>query len=237
MENCAGGCMVQENLAYVEGCVLQAARRAGRERGEVTLVAVSKTKPVSLLMDAYRAGIRDFGENRVQELLDKIPQMPADVRWHLIGHLQRNKVKSVIGRTALIHSVDSLRLAEEISGEAVRQGITADILLEVNVAGEESKFGCSVDETPRFAEDVARLPAIRVRGLMTVAPVQEDAEQNRLYFRKLKQLCVDIRQKNVDNMTMDILSMGMTGDYSVAIEEGATCVRVGTGIFGERHGI
>lgn len=229
--------MIQENVRKVEKCIDEACIKAGRVKSEVTLVAVSKTKPVSLLREAYDAGIRDFGENRVQELLEKIPEMPADIRWHMIGHLQRNKVKDIVGRVSLIHSVDSLRLAEEISREASKKGVAADILLEVNVSGEESKFGIPVKEAAELAEAVSKLPAIHIRGLMTVAPIQEEPEQNRPFFRKLKQLSVDIRQKNVNNITMDVLSMGMTGDFAAAIAEGATCVRVGTGIFGERHGI
>lgn len=229
--------MIQENVRKVEKCIDEACIKAGRVKNEVTLVAVSKTKPVSLLREAYDAGIRDFGENRVQELLEKIPEMPADIRWHMIGHLQRNKVKDIVGRVSLIHSVDSLRLAEEISREASKKGVAADILLEVNVSGEESKFGIPVKEAAELAEAVSKLPAIHIRGLMTVAPIQEEPEQNRPFFRKLKQLSVDIRQKNVNNITMDVLSMGMTGDFAAAIAEGATCVRVGTGIFGERHGI
>lgn len=227
--------MIRENIQYVKQQIEAACGRSGRDASEVTLIAVSKTKPVSMLMEAYEAGARDFGENRVQELLDKMPQMPDDVRWHMIGHLQRNKVKYIIGKTALIHSVDSVRLAEEISREAVKRGLTADILVEVNVAGEESKFGAGAAEAESLVAEIAGLPGIAVKGLMTVAPFVENAEENRKYFQRLKQLSVDIKRKNVDNVSIDILSMGMTGDYTVAVEEGATCVRVGTGIFGERN--
>ena len=208
--------------------------RAGRPQSDVTLIAVSKTKPLELVREAYEAGARDFGENKVQDLLDRIDALPSDIRWHMIGHLQRNKVKYIIGKVAMIHSVDSLRLAEEISRESVKHQVDTDILIEVNVAGEESKFGVSVEEAPQLVEDISRMPAVHVRGLMTIAPFVENAEENRQYFRKLKQLSVDIERKNIDNVNMTALSMGMTGDYSVAIEEGATCVRVGTGIFGER---
>ena len=227
--------MIQENMEAVEHIIESSCGRAGRSRDEVTLIAVSKTKPLALLREAYDAGAREFGENKVQDLLDRIPEMPADVRWHMIGHLQRNKVKYIVGKVAMIHSVDSLRLAEEISHEAVKQGVEGDVLVEVNVAGEESKFGVSAADCTLLVEEIAKLPSVHVQGLMTIAPFTEDAEENRQYFRKLKKLSVDIGSKNIDNVNMAVLSMGMTGDYPVAIEEGATYVRVGTGIFGERQ--
>ena len=226
--------MISDNIRKVEEKIAQSCERAGRADNEVTLIAVSKTKPVALLKQAYDAGIRDFGENKVQELVDKLPQLPDDIRWHMIGHLQRNKVKYIIDKVWLIHSVDSLRLAQEISREAVKRQITANILVEVNIAEEGSKFGAAAQEAEELVEAISRLPGICVKGLMTVAPYVEDAEQNRGFFRNLKQLSVDIAEKNIDNISMNILSMGMTGDYGVAVEEGATYVRVGTGIFGER---
>lgn len=226
--------MIKENLRQVEEAITASCNKAGRNREEVTLIAVSKTKPIPLLKEAYEAGARDFGENKVQELLDKIPQMPDDVRWHMIGHLQRNKVKYIVDKVYLIHSVDTLRLAEEISREALKKQVEVNILVEVNVALEESKFGTTVNDAITLVEDIARLPAIHIKGLMTIAPFVENPEFNREYFQKLKQLAVDIMQKSVDNVSMNILSMGMTGDYKVAVEEGATYVRVGTGIFGER---
>lgn len=226
--------MIRENLEYVRRNIEEACRRVGRRPEEVTLITVSKTHPVPMLKEAYEAGARDFGENKVQELVDKLPQLPEDIKWHMIGHLQRNKVKYIIGKTKLIHSVDSLRLAEEINTEAVKRGITADILIEVNVAEEESKFGVTVQEMPMLIEEIAKLPGVRIKGLMTIAPYTENPEENRIFFKKLKQLSVDITAKNIDNVSMDVLSMGMTGDYIVAVEEGATCVRVGTGIFGQR---
>lgn len=167
--------------------------------------------------------------------MDKYEQLPKDIRWHMIGHLQRNKVKYLVGKTALIHSVDSIRLAEEISREAVKMKVNVDILVEVNVAGEESKFGTTCEEAASLVEKIAALPGISVKGLMTIAPYVENEEDNRQYFVNLRQLSVDIKNKNIDNVSMEILSMGMTGDYVVAVEEGATCVRVGTGIFGERE--
>ena len=227
--------MISENIAEVRRRIDDACRRAGRDPDEVILIAVSKTKPVRDLLEAYHAGALHFGENKVQELIDKIPQMPIDIHWHMIGHLQRNKVKYIVGKTALIHSVDSLRLAEEISKEAVRHNVIVPLLIEVNVAREDSKFGVSVDETAEIAKEIAKLPGVRLKGLMTIAPFTENAENNRIYFKQLKQLSVDIKNKNIDNVNMDVLSMGMTGDYEVAVEEGATCVRVGTGIFGERE--
>lgn len=226
--------MIFENMERVKQVMEKACEKAGRDKEAVTLIAVSKTKPVDMLREAYDAGARDFGENKVQELLDKIPELPADIRWHMIGHLQRNKVKYIVDKVYLIHSVDSLRLAEEISREATKRNIGVNILIEVNVAEEESKFGTTVQQALELVEQISVLPSVHIQGLMTIAPYTENPEENRLYFKKLKQLSVDIKQKNIDNVSMNILSMGMTGDYEVAVEEGATYVRVGTGIFGER---
>lgn len=227
--------MICENLIQTHKNIEDACGRAGRSPGDVSLIAVSKTKPVELLMEAYEAGVRDFGENKVQELVDKFDALPGDIRWHMIGHLQRNKVKYLIGKVHLIHSVDSLRLAREIQKEAQKRQTEVDILIEVNVAQEESKFGSTVEETLQLIQDIAVLPAVHIRGLMTVAPFVDNPEENRRIFANLRQLAVDIMRKNIDNVSMNVLSMGMTGDYQVAVEEGATCVRVGTGIFGERN--
>lgn len=227
--------MLKENLIKVEENIQKACDKAGRSRSEVTLIAVSKTKPVEMLQEIYNEGIREFGENKVQEMCEKMELMPQDIKWNMIGHLQTNKVKYIIGKTSLIHSVDSLKLAEEIQKQAVKHDVTADILVEVNIANEESKFGISKDETIQMVKDIAKLDHLRIKGLMTIAPFVENSEDNRLYFREIKQLSVDINNQNIDNVSMDILSMGMTGDYMVAIEEGATMVRVGTGIFGERN--
>lgn len=226
--------MVKENLISVREKIDKACVRAGRRPEEVTLIAVSKTKPVELLGEAYEAGARDFGENKVQELTDKYEALPQDIRWHMIGHLQRNKVKYVVDKAALIHSVDSLRLAEEISREALRKNVEVNVLIEVNAAGEESKFGVTPEAAEVLIRQVAALPAVHVMGLMTIAPYVENPEENRKHFMCIRQLAVDIKAKNIDNVTMAVLSMGMTGDYEVAVEEGATCVRVGTGIFGGR---
>ena len=226
--------MLKENLEEVEEKIAKACERAGRAREEVTLIAVSKTKPVEMLQEIYDEGIRDFGENKVQELTEKYEVMPKDMKWHMIGHLQRNKVKYIVDKVTLIHSVDSLRLAETISREAEKKGVTVPILIEVNIAGEESKFGVKPEEAEGLIREIAKLPSIAVKGLMTIAPYVENAEDNRVHFANLKKLCVDIKNKNIDNVSMNILSMGMTGDYEVAIEEGATMIRVGTGIFGKR---
>ena len=228
--------MLRENLRKVEENIQAACDRARRDRSEVTLIAVSKTQPVEMLKEVYDAGMRHFGENKVQELCGKIEEMPADIKWHMIGHLQRNKVKYLVGNhVALIHSVDSYRLAEEINIQAKKKNVIVPILVEVNIAEEESKFGISAEDAIALVEQIAALENVKIEGLMTIAPYVVDAEENRLYFRKIKQLSVDIRNKNIDNVSMKILSMGMTGDYEVAIEEGATMVRVGTGIFGERN--
>ena len=188
-----------------------------------------------MLQEIYDENIRDFGENKVQELCSKMDQLPSDIRWHMIGHLQRNKVKYIVGKVELIHSVDTYRLAEEINIQAKKQNVIVPILVEVNIAHEESKFGISAEDAILLVEEISKLENIRIKGLMTIAPYVENPEDNRLYFRKIKQLSVDITNKNIDNVFMEILSMGMTGDYMVAIEEGATMVRVGTGIFGERN--
>ena len=227
--------MLRDNLKKVEENIQAACERSGRNRDEVTLIAVSKTKPVEMLQEIYDENIRDFGENKVQELCDKIEKMPSDIKWHMIGHLQRNKVKYIVGKVALIHSVDSYRLAEEISIQAKKHNTTVPILVEVNIAHEESKFGISEEDAILLVKEISELENIRIMGLMTIAPYVENPEDNRMYFRKIKELSVDINSKNIDNVSMGILSMGMTGDYEVAIEEGATMIRVGTGIFGARN--
>ncbi len=227
--------MLAENLQNVENRIQAACARANRERSEVTLIAVSKTKPVSMLNEVYAEGIRCFGENKVQELTEKYDKLPRDVKWHMIGHLQRNKVKYIIDKATLIHSVDSVRLAETIEQEAAKKDVIVPILVEVNVAEEDSKFGLKVNEVLGIIEEISRFPHIRIKGLMTIAPYVENPEENRPVFARLRKLSVDIAEKNIDNVSVEILSMGMTNDYEVAIEEGATMVRVGTGIFGERN--
>ncbi|HAJ73438.1 MAG TPA: YggS family pyridoxal phosphate-dependent enzyme [Lachnospiraceae bacterium] len=227
--------MLQDNYYQVEDRVKKACLRAGRDRKEVTLIAVSKTKPVSMLEEIYETGERDFGENKAQELKMKYENMAKDIRWHMIGHLQTNKVKYIADKVAMIHSVDSVRLAEVISREAGKHDRVLPVLIEVNVAEEESKFGVRVQDAEALIRQIAELPNIHVNGLMTIAPFVDDPGENRLVFRKLKELSVDIASKNINNVSMIDLSMGMTGDFEVAIEEGATLVRVGTAIFGARE--
>ena len=226
--------MVARQYDEIKKRVEAACLRVGRKPKEVTLIAVSKTKPVEMLREAYEAGARDFGENKVQEILTKEPELPEDIRWHMIGHLQTYKVRQIVGKTCLIHSVDSLHLAETIHKESVKKGIVTQILLEVNVAEEESKFGFHAEEVENALKQIQELSGVCVRGLMTIAPFVDNSEDNRPVFQKLNKLYVDMKSKNIDNGTMNILSMGMTGDFEVAIEEGATMVRVGTGIFGAR---
>ncbi len=227
--------MLKDNLNNVEEKIRQACKRCGRDRSEVTLIAVSKTKPNEMLQEIYDLGIREFGENKVQEMCQKMDTLPEDIRWNMIGHLQTNKVKYIVGRTSLIHSVDSLKLAEEIQKQSVKKNVISDILVEVNIASEASKFGTTAEEAIALVKAISTLDHVKVKGLMTIAPYVENPGDNRRYFRQIRQLSVDINNQNIDNVDMEILSMGMTGDYQVAIEEGATMVRVGTGIFGERN--
>ncbi len=227
--------MILENIEVVRENIKAACERSNRNVEDVTLIAVSKTKPYTDIEEALKSGIRDYGENKVQELSEKYEILPKDIKWHMIGHLQRNKVKYLPNKAYLIHSVDSIRLANQIEKEFAKAGDVAKILIEVNVAGEESKFGVKVDEVLPLIEEISKLEHVLVMGLMTIAPYTDNPESNRTYFRQLKQLSVDIESKNIDNISMTVLSMGMTGDYQVAIEEGATHVRVGTGIFGERN--
>lgn len=227
--------MLADNYRQVLNNIQDACQAVGRDPKEVTLVAVSKTKPVEMLQQVYDAGARVFGENKVQEIMDKYNHLPGDIRWQMIGHLQRNKVKYIVDKVAMIHSVDSLRLAETIEKEAAKKAVIVPILIEVNVAQEESKFGLRPEEVLPLIEQIADFSHIRIKGLMTIAPYVDNAEENREIFRELKKLSVDIAAKNINNVTMSVLSMGMTGDYMVAVQEGATMVRVGTGIFGARN--
>ena len=227
--------MIQENIKLVEENIKKACEKVGRDVNEVTLIAVSKTKPYTAIEEALPTGVKDYGENKVQELCDKYEILPKDIKWHMIGHLQRNKVKYLVGKASLIHSVDSIRLAEQIEKEYAKADEIANILIEVNMAQEESKFGITSEGTEQLVREIAKFPHIRIKGLMTIAPYTDNPESNRVYFRNMKKLSVDIENKNIDNVSMSVLSMGMTGDYQVAVEEGATLVRVGTGIFGERN--
>ena len=228
--------MLKENYEKVYDNIVKACERVGRSPEEVTLIAVSKTKPLSdieeLLSDTTAM---DYGENKVQELVDKYENISRPVNWHMIGHLQTNKVKYIVDKVCMIHSVDSLNLAKTIEKEAAKHDVVVNILIEVNVAQEETKFGLSCDEVLPLINEIKDFPHIKVRGLMTIAPFVENPEENREVFRTLKKLSVDISAKNINNVNMSVLSMGMTGDYQVAVQEGATMVRVGTGIFGERN--
>lgn len=227
--------MISDNLIDVRKRIEAAALRAGRDQGDIKLIAVSKTKPVDMIEECIRAGQYAFGENRVQELVEKIPQLPAELEWHLIGHLQKNKVKYIVGQVELIHSVDTVALAEQIQREAQKKKCDVNILLEVNVAMEETKTGFYVEDVYNACCQIAEFSNVHIKGLMTVAPFVKNPEENRVIFRKLKHLLVDIQSKKVDNVHMTELSMGMTNDYEIAIEEGATMVRVGTALFGARN--
>lgn len=227
--------MLINNYNHVLNQVNAACEKVNRNKDEVTLIAVSKTKPSSAIQELYDYGVRDFGENKVQELTSKYEELPKDIRWHLIGHLQTNKVKYIVDKVYMIHSVDSVKLAREIEKEAAKKNVTVNILVQVNVANEDTKFGLDNSEVIKIVEEIATLPHLRIKGLMTIAPFVDDGEENRKYFNELKELSVDIKAKNIDNVCMDMLSMGMSGDFVTAIEEGATYVRVGTSIFGVRN--
>lgn len=234
---------IRENLEQIEKRIQAACDRSGRAREEVLLIAVSKTKPASMVREAMEAGIRDFGENKVQELCEKAEEIKGlterpkagAINWHLIGHLQRNKVKYVVDQACLIHSVDSLRLAEEIQKEAAKKDCHVDILIEVNIGDEESKSGVAKEEAVGLVRAVAPLSRVHIKGLMAVAPIVSEPEESRPYFQEMFRLREEIRFMELPGVEMRELSMGMTGDFEVAVEEGATMVRVGTAIFGGRN--
>lgn len=225
---------ISDNITSVLANIEQAAKNVGRNPDDITLIAVSKTKPVEYIEEAMKCNSLNMGENKVQEIREKYEQLGNNVNWHMIGHLQTNKVKYIIDKVTLIHSVDSMKLAEKINTEAIKADKIMDVLIQLNVAEEDTKFGLMTEELTHFIMNVSMLSNIRIKGLMTIAPFVDEAEDNRQIFREIKQLSVDIKRKNIDNVSMDILSMGMTNDYMVAIEEGSTMVRVGTGIFGKR---
>ena len=226
---------LRNNLESVRDSIDRAAARAGRNPEDVLLLPVTKTLGADVVEQAWQLGIRQVGENKVQEILSKKEVMGEKMQFHMIGHLQRNKVHQVLDKVCLIHSVDSVRLAEEINREAEKKGLTARILLELNVAREESKYGILEEDLDALLQNLARFQHIRVEGLMTVAPFVENPEENRKIFRRMREIFIDIRQKKVNNIDMQILSMGMTNDYEIDVEEGATIVRVGTGLFGHRQ--
>jgi len=226
---------LQENYKTVLDHVKIACEKSGRNPSQVTVVAVSKTKPLEMIEDAILAGMSIFGENKPQEIRDKTAKVSKEVHWHMIGKLQSNKIKYVIESCELIHSIDSLKLAMSLNKEALKRNRHVNVLLQVNVSGEVSKSGFTVEQLYNQLEEIALLSHVHVQGLMTIPPFVTNPEDNRKYFKQLREISIDIKSKNIDNITMNALSMGMTGDYPVAIEEGATYVRVGTGIFGERN--
>lgn len=226
--------MVKENLKDVEARVAAACERAGRKREDVTLIAVSKTKPVEMIREIMECGVVDFGENKVQEMCSKMEVITEPLHWHLIGHLQRNKVKYIVDKAYLIHSVDSVRLAQEIQKEAQKHNVTCKVLVEINIGGEETKSGVPKEEAMGLVKEIASLSNVKVKGLMTIAPPVEHPEDARGYFKEMKAVFEEIKAASIPNVEMKELSMGMTGDFEVAIEEGATMVRVGTAIFGAR---
>lgn len=223
-----------DNYNQISQKIACAAEKSGRGYEDITLLAATKTVDIDIINHAIESGVKVIGENRVQEFLSKYENY-SPVELHFIGHLQTNKVKDIIDKVSLIHSVDSYRLAEEISRQAVKRNITMNILLEINIGDEESKSGFCYDEAVDAVEKIAKLDGVRVKGLMAIPPICETPEQNRHYFAKMKKLFIDIRLKKIDNSSMDILSMGMSDDYEVAIEEGATMVRLGTALFGRRN--
>lgn len=225
---------IQENIRSIERIKAETARRAGRDPEEIILCAVTKTRSPEEINEALRTGITDIGENRVQEILEKYEKV-GKVNWHLIGHLQTNKVKYIIDKVCMIHSVDSLRLAAEIDRRAAQHGLTMDILIEVNAAGDEAKFGVAPEETEQLIRDILEQCAhIRICGLMTIAPFAEDPEEVRPYFRTMKDLYDRLGRTEHPNLAFRCLSMGMSNDWIIAVEEGATLIRVGTAIFGAR---
>ncbi len=225
---------MKQKLEEIRTKIVNAAQKSGRNAADVTLIAVSKTYPVEAIEEAIELGCYDFGENKVQELAQKIEDVKEPVRWHQIGHLQTNKIKYIVGKTALIHSVDSYKLAAEIDKQSKKNNCITDVLIEVNVANEESKHGIMSSQVMEFVKETSKLQNIRIKGLMTVAPFVANPEENRPIFRKLYELSVDIQNQKFDNVSSKILSMGMSNDYTVAIEEGATMIRIGTAIFGNR---
>lgn len=225
---------IADNLTHILVKIADAARRAGRDPASVRLVAVSKTMPAEAVEEAARAGQRLFGENYVQEFTAKARQVREPVEWHFIGHLQSNKVKYLAGLVTCIHSVDRLSLAEEIDRQWAKLGAVCDILVQVNIAGEETKSGTSAVELTDLVAAMATLPHVRVRGLMTMPPFFDDPEEARPYFRELRRLADAVAAENIPGISMGELSMGMSGDFEAAVEEGATLVRIGTAVFGER---
>ena len=230
--------VLRKNRELVLERVAVAAGRSGRSPADIRVVAVSKTKPAEVLSDAFATGFHCFGENRVQEILEKQEHpllRDKAIEWHMIGHLQSNKVRQIVDRVSLIHSVDSLSLAEEIQKQAQKRAISIPVLIQVNIAAEESKQGFSVAEAEQAIERISQFPNVCIQGLMTIAPLRTNPAENRMIFRDLYNLHLDIDMKKMDNVNMSTLSMGMSNDFEVAIEEGANLVRIGSLLFGERR--
>jgi len=227
--------VIEANINDVKERIKRAAEKSGRSADDILLVAVTKTVPVSTIELAVQKKVNEFGENRVQELIEKYDILKERCNWHFIGRLQTNKVKYIVDKVSMIHSVDRLNLAQEIQKRAEAVGRVMDILVQVNISGEDTKAGISPEELVPFLKSIADFPNIRVKGLMTIAPFASDPEDIRWVFRKLKNISIDIARENIDNIDMQYLSMGMSNDFEVAIEEGANIVRIGSSIFGERH--
>jgi pyridoxal phosphate enzyme (YggS family) len=223
---------IKNNLEIINEKIKKAASSVNKNPEEIKLVAVTKTATTEQIKEALNAGVKIIGENRVQDAKEKYQIFTTDIEWHLIGHLQTNKAKYAVEIFDCIHSLDSIKLAQEIDKRSLQFGKIKDVLVEVNVSGEESKYGIKPEEVEPFLKGISEFPRIRVRGLMTIAPIVEDKEKIRPYFRKLQELSKEIKSKNIENVKMDYLSMGMTEDFEIAIEEGANMVRIGRGIFG-----
>ena len=226
---------LSENLKNVRKRIAGAADRVGRDPSEIRIVAITKTHPPATVDEAVSEGLRDVGENKVQEFLEKSEKVDADCRWHLVGHLQRNKVKKIIGRFELIHSLDSIRLARELNKRSLREEIATDVLVQVNTSGEDSKYGIEPDEAVRFCGEVAQMEGVRIRGLMTMAPWVDDPQVLRASFSALRLLGDEIEDRGIRNVSMEHLSMGMSDDFEFAVEEGATLLRLGRVLFGPRQ--
>lgn len=223
---------VKDNLETINKKIKEATLKVNRDPQEIKLVAVTKTATLEQIKEAINEGVKIIGENKVQEAKEKYQALTKEVKWHLVGHLQTNKVKYAVEIFDLIHSVDSIKLAKEIDKRSVQFKKTIDVLIEVNISGEETKYGYNPEKVEAFLKEISEFSGIRVRGLMTIAPISKNKEEVRPYFRRLRELSERIRDKNIKNIKMDYLSMGMTDDFEIAIEEGANMVRIGRGIFG-----
>jgi pyridoxal phosphate enzyme (YggS family) len=226
--------LIKNNLEEIWGNIEKAAAKTGRNARDIKIVAVTKNVEVARMTKVIDLGIKDLGENRVQELSQKYDSLNKEVNWHLIGHLQKNKVKYIIDKVTLIHSIDRIELAKEIQKRAERINRTINVLVQVNISEEASKFGIHRDKTLDFMKKISVFPNVRVKGLMTIAPLVDNSEDVRYVFRGLRNLLIDIRKENIDNIDMELLSMGMSNDYQVAVEEGSNILRIGTAIFGRR---